>query len=136
MRKLQNINLPETNYIADETSKEYAKALNIELDGFFRDLGNNVNSSTLNTQSEDYTVKAVDEVVLCSGTITITLPTVSSSINRSFTIKNTDSGTITVDGSGSETIDGSANQSLASQYDVITVFSDGSEWHITNRYIQ
>lgn len=65
------------------------------------------------------------------GSFTITLPPAGSWVGRVITVKQISAtGTVTVDGDGSETIDGSADFPLATQYDSVTVISDGSNWFI------
>jgi hypothetical protein len=77
-----------------------------------------------------YTISTSDYLVDCtSGTFTTTLPTASSVAGKTFVIKNSGTGTITVDGDSSETIDGQLTQTL-NQYDSITVVSNGSNWII------
>ena len=65
------------------------------------------------------------------GAFTITLPSVATYKNRIITVKRVSaSNTVTVDGAGAETIDGAATYDLTSQYEQVTIFSDGDEWHI------
>jgi trimeric autotransporter adhesin len=63
---------------------------------------------------------------------TITLPTASGITGRIYTIKKVDSGSkkVVVDGRNSETIDGAATFNLTSQWDYVTIQSDGSNWMI------
>lgn len=66
---------------------------------------------------------------------TITLPTASGNTKRRINIKKADSGTgaVVIDGESSETIDGEVTLSLTSQYQTVTLESDGSNWStITN----
>lgn len=72
-------------------------------------------------------------VTTAASTITATLPAVSSddaTAGRVVTILKIDSGagSVTIDGDGSETINGATTASLTSQYDYLTLVSDGSEW--------
>ena len=91
-----------------------------------------VTSGQLNvvTKTSAYTATSEDDVVLGNGTFTVTLPPAASCKYRVYYIKNIGAGTITVDGHGTETIDGSETNALSSQYDVIEIISDGSNWHI------
>lgn len=82
--------------------------------------------------SVDHTVQSYEAVILVdatSGNITITLPDADM---RLITVKKTDASgnTVTLSTPGSETIDGAATNVLSSQYDVITVCSDQSNWYI------
>ena len=67
-----------------------------------------------------------------TGALTITLPSALSAEGRYFNIKKIDgtANAVTVDADGSETIDGGVTASLASQYDSLSVISDGAEWFI------
>ncbi len=81
------------------------------------------------TKTSDYTVQADDQIILGNGTVTITL--LAPVKDRAFTIKNIHaSNTVTVATTGSETIDGASTISLSTQYDAITVISDGTNWYI------
>jgi hypothetical protein len=67
-----------------------------------------------------YLVDDVYQIINCTAnTFTVTLPTAVGIGGREYTIKNSGSGVITVDGDGAETIDGSATRTL-NQYDSIT----------------
>lgn len=77
-----------------------------------------------------YTATAQDDVILCNGTFTVTLPTAVGIVGKVYHIKNNGVGTVTVDGDSSETIDGTTTKALSSQYDSISVVSDGSGWAI------
>lgn len=72
---------------------------------------------------------STDYVYLASGTITLTLPTAVGNNNK-YTIKNTGTGTITVNTTSSQTIDGGLSALLSVQYVSIDVVSDGSNWFV------
>jgi len=77
-----------------------------------------------------YTITTYDYLINCtSNTFTVTLPTAVSAEGRSYVVKNSGSGVITLDANGSQTIDGELNVTL-NQYDSITVVSDGANWII------
>ncbi|MFW6130224.1 MAG: hypothetical protein ACOC56_03495 [Atribacterota bacterium] len=80
------------------------------------------------------TLADTDGLILAGGTsdYTISLPAANTVTNKVFYIKktSTESYTLTIDGSGSETIDGELTVELVSQYDTLTLISDGSNWHI------
>jgi len=87
------------------------------------------------SKTANYTITTDDHTVLCdatSGNITITLPAATSS-QREFCIVKTDntSNTVVVDGNSSETINGATTITLSSQYDAITITTDGTSWYIT-----
>lgn len=87
------------------------------------------------SKTANYTLTLYDRGALVdssSGAVTITLPTAASAKDVEYVIKKTDSSgyAVTVDGNGSETIDDSTTQIISSQYDAITIYSDGTEWWI------
>lgn len=91
--------------------------------------------ANLVTKTGAYTATADDYTILCDasgGSFTITLPAVASHANRIYNIKKIDSSAnaVTVDGNSSETIDDSTTAILTTQYESITIQSDGSEWWI------
>lgn len=86
-----------------------------------------ITSSTTLTDSQT--------VVLCdatAGPITVTLPKTAGRDGRSYYIKKIDGtgNAVTVDGDGTETIDDSSTKVITSQYDAVTIVSDGTEWWI------
>lgn len=80
-------------------------------------------TSTYNVGEDDYVVDAT------SGTFTITLPTAVDISGKNYLIKNSGSGTITVNCDGSETIDGIASITLREEGS-LQVISNGSNWII------
>lgn len=87
------------------------------------------------SKSANYTLQISEAGALCDasgGAFAITLPTAASAKDVEFFVKKTDSSVyaVTIDGDGSETIDESTTQVISSQYDCITVYSDGTEWWI------
>ena len=81
--------------------------------------------------SGTYTVLSTDFLIDCSSnSFTVNLPSAVGIAGKIYQIKNSGSGTITVDGNGSQTIDGSLTKTL-SPNDVLQVSSDGSNWLIT-----
>jgi hypothetical protein len=89
-----------------------------------------------NTRAITTTPVTLDEThrtVLVNATVVarvINLPTAASARYRVYTIKKVDASvnTVTVDGSGAETIDGVATVVLTSQWESVTVQSDGTAW--------
>lgn len=83
--------------------------------------------------SANITLTDTNDVVLASaasGAITITLPSPTS--GKQLTIKKTDStvNSVTVSPSGGQTIDGGASYSLNTQYQSISLVTDGSNWYL------
>lgn len=89
----------------------------------------NAGSSTVTKISNTYTAQSSDDVIDCtSGTFNLTLPTAVGINGKKYTIKNSGTGIITIDTTSSQTIDGSLTLKLGTQYNSITVCSDGSNW--------
>lgn len=87
------------------------------------------------SHSSAYSVNPTDQTILAtggSGGITVTLPAAATVTGQKFTIIKADNGAgaITVATTSSQTINSATTQSLASQYNRITVQSDGSNWWI------
>ena len=72
-------------------------------------------------------------VSAAGGNRIITLPPAASARFRKYTIKKVDStpNTVTIDADGAETIDGALSQVLTTQWQGITVQSDGTTWYRT-----
>lgn len=69
-----------------------------------------------------------DYVYLCTTTMTLTLPTAVGN-NNMYTIKNNDAThSTTVATTSAQTIDGAASVVIATQYQSISVVSDGANW--------
>ena len=76
------------------------------------------------------TFSATDYTINCtSGTFTVNLPTAVGIQGRIYIIKNSGTGTITLDASTTETIDGSLTLTLSGD-DAFTVQSTGTNWII------
>ena len=86
-------------------------------------------------KSGAYTMTADDSFVACDasgGAFTITLPAAASHTGRVYHIKKIDSSAsaVTVDGNGSETIDGGLTALIATQYECISIISNGTVWWV------
>lgn len=78
-----------------------------------------------------YTATTSDYFIDCtSGTFTVNLFTAVGNTGRILIIKNSGTGTITVDPNGTQTIDGATTQSLSTQYSRVHIISDGANWKI------
>lgn len=62
--------------------------------------------------------------------VTVNLPTAAGITGRIYQIKLRGTGTLTIDPSGAETIDGAATHALATQYQSVTIVSDGTNWSV------
>jgi hypothetical protein len=65
-----------------------------------------------------------------ASAMTVNLPAAANLTGIMFTIKNINTGTVTIDGNGSETIDGSTTTALETKYSSITIVSNGTGWVI------
>lgn len=80
-----------------------------------------------------YTAAATDGVILSnvSSASTINLPTAVGNSGKVLFIKNLHAtNTVTIDASSTQTIDGALTYTLTLQYEVVSIVSDGSNWHI------
>tara|TARA_Y100001963_G_scaffold159983_1_gene266699 strand:- start:6003 stop:9071 length:3069 start_codon:yes stop_codon:yes gene_type:complete len=86
-------------------------------------------------KTANYSLTDADHTILAARSTTMSLPE-NSAAGTTFTIKRVDdgtsNGTITISRSGSDTIDGSASYTLTSNYDSVTVVSDGADYHIVS----
>ena len=87
------------------------------------------------SKTANYTLAIYDRGVFVDasgGAVTITLPTAASATDVEYFVKKIDSSAnaVTIDGNGAETIDDATTQVLSSQYDAITLYSDGTEWWV------
>jgi hypothetical protein len=82
-----------------------------------------------------YTATTSDYFIDCtSGTFTVNLFTAVGNTGRILIIKNSGTGTITVDGSGTQTIDGAATYSLSAQWATVQIMCDGNNWKIISKF--
>ncbi len=97
-------------------------------------LQTNAAGSTTSVTTTTYTALSTDSVLLCnnaSGVTVTLLAAATAGDGFKLIIKNLHAtASVTVDGNGSETIDGGTTATLATQYESITIVSDGSNWHI------
>lgn len=78
-----------------------------------------------------YTAATTDYVIDCTtGTFTVNLFTAVGNTGRILIIKNSGSGTITIDPNGSQTIDGNTTITLTAINQSRTIISDGANWKI------
>lgn len=71
------------------------------------------------------------------GSLTVSLPTVTSSAGKTFYIKKSDSTfyNVLIDPNGSEQIDGQTSTTLHTKGESVEIVSDGSSWQILERNI-
>lgn len=76
-----------------------------------------------------YAALALDRTIeATSGTFTITLPTAVGITDKDYIIKNSGAGTITIATTSSQTIDGITTKVMNTQYQSVTVVSNGANW--------
>ncbi len=93
--------------------------------------------SAITSKTANYNIQDSDGIITAnasSGGLNFTLPSAVGMAGRQFTIKKVDSSAnaVTLSTTASQTIDGSATAQLGSQWQYLTVTSDGSNWIITN----
>lgn len=87
------------------------------------------------TKTGTYTAGTSDYVIDCtSGTFTVNLFTATGNTGRILIIKNSGTGTITVDPSGAQTVDGASTYSLSAQYATVQIVCDGTNWKIISKF--
>lgn len=85
--------------------------------------------TTTRTAGNEYTILCDDDTA--GGVITVTLPAASGKSGRIYVIKKIGStANIVIDGNASETIDGALTATLTTQWESITIQTNGSNWFI------
>lgn len=74
------------------------------------------------------TLDGTDYLILAAAGVTITLPTAVGITGRTYVLKMTSAGTLTISTTSSQTIDGSVGTTITVTNGVLTVVSDGSNW--------
>jgi hypothetical protein len=73
-----------------------------------------------------------DEVIAADasgGAITLNLPAVATSKNKTYTVVRTSaSNNVVLDGNASETINGATTYTLSSQWQFVKIICDGTQW--------
>ena len=87
-----------------------------------------VTSTSATLGVDDYVMLVDDDTA--GSTVTITLPAASRTGRVYYIKKLGTTANVIIDGNSSETIDGATTSTLTTQYESITVISDGSNWHI------
>lgn len=97
---------------------------------FVDDEGSFFTKIKITTITGNTTLSHIHKVVHCNSAsdFTVTLPPAAKFNGWEYTIKNINTGIVTVDGDGSETIDGATTQDIAVQWDSMTIYSNGTGW--------
>ena len=81
--------------------------------------------------STDFTILINDSDADVTGSVTVTLPTASTSEGRILIIKKIGSAyDVVVDGNGTETIDKSLTKTITTQFSYLILHCDGTEWFL------
>jgi hypothetical protein len=94
-------------------------------------------ASAIQTVSADYIATSANGTILvdCNGASrTIALPAANTMTGRKLVIKKIDAGAfnVVIDGDNAETIDAALTQTLATQWLVMVIQSNGTSWYIVN----
>jgi hypothetical protein len=92
------------------------------------------------SKTTTYSSTNADQFIPCnatSGAFQVNLYTAVGNEGKVVRIKKTDSSfnAVTIEGNSTETIDDSLNTTLNTQYETLTLLSDGANWHILDRRI-
>ena len=83
-------------------------------------------------KTANYTALSTDYTIDCtSGTFTVTLPTAVGIQGREYVVKNSGTGSITVNFTSGQTADGAASYTLGTQYKYVKFQSNNATWIIT-----
>lgn len=86
--------------------------------------------------STTYAALSTDDVIDCtSGTFTVSLPTAVGITGKTYTIKNSGTGVISVNPFQLQTIDADTIRIISCQYNSIQIISTGSGWKMTDGYV-
>ena len=83
-----------------------------------------------NVTNQYYTVTLSDSSILVNTTTTLLMPDTSTIPNKVYHIKNIGTGIVTIQAYENQTIDGGNTAVLESQYESITLISDGENFYI------
>jgi hypothetical protein len=86
-------------------------------------------AAVIKSETTTYTVLTTDDVVLCNGTFTVTLPAATGS-GKVHNIKNIGTGLITLEGNLEDVIDGELNQTIYQWENIQVVDGAANTWYI------
>jgi hypothetical protein len=91
--------------------------------------------SALASRTTTYTLAATDEVIRAdasAGAFTLTLPTAVGRAGQTYWVKKIDSSVnaVTIATTSAQTIDAASTWSLGTQYEAVTLISDGANWGV------
>lgn len=82
------------------------------------------------TVTSNYQPTLMDDVILCDGTLIVTLPTAVNIKGKTFSFKNVGNGNITINAATNETIDGASSYEITTKYNSFNLVSDNNNWYI------
>jgi hypothetical protein len=129
MRKIPQVIWPDPEHIRNPELRQWAMSLIRVLTDSFEFLVTGDYDAV--TKTSNYTITASDDVILCSGAITITLPSPTAASRQTYYIKNINPGlgdSVTLSPNASETIDGASSKTIFAQ-DAVMCILDGTNWH-------
>ena len=119
-------------YLGIKIDNEYLKKSNgklIDLSSVWTCFRSKTSSGrNIKSINQNYSISQEDDIILASGSITLTLPTAVNSDGRIISIKNTNTQDIIVETTASQTIDNNSSLRIVEQYDTLTIVSDGQNW--------
>lgn len=91
--------------------------------------------SVVTTAVSTYTLTRLNSTLLVDATAaaaTVAVPAAADYTDRRWTVKKIDASAnaVTLDATGADTIDGAGTYPLASQYDTVTITSNGTAWYV------
>jgi hypothetical protein len=94
------------------------------------DDGDTFSKSQYTTITGVTTISHLHDTVICNSAsnFTVNLPPAAKFTGRAFTIKNINTGVVTIDGDASETIDGALTMIIPTKWATIVIASNGTEW--------
>lgn len=122
----------------DEFTARYIEAVTLVSTGTIQAAGMVRGYKLVNNLNTPYTVLVSDSIIGCdtsSSAITLNLPSCAS-CTAGFCFKFKDEGgnastnNITIDPNASETIDGETTFVINTDYDALTIYTNGSNWFI------
>jgi hypothetical protein len=94
-------------------------------------------AAKVTTVTGTYSIQSDDAVVICNNTtsFTVTLPSAVGITGRIYTIKNIDTGNVTIATTAGQTIDGAASSDviLDQKNIVLQVMSNGTNWYVLSQ---
>lgn len=88
-----------------------------------------VNTSVV-TKSSNYSILSTDSLILCTASLTLTLPATTGLQGKIYYIKNTTGSAVSVVTTGGKTIDGQSSQNVTGLNSTMQVITDGTNWFI------